>query len=206
MRYFLSAFAMVVMFCIPSIAEEATFSFRGIIHEMDGEFNYFTGQSFVLTFSFDLATADANLDDPEIGSYVGAIRSGSFTIFNQGEPLKWVVDPDGPQNIIEVRNGEASDSYLASVSIYGPVGASEIPAGFIVELIDNNAASLSKDALPSSLEIQNFNYQQVVKLSFIGVRQAVYSTVGVINSADTPVPDSAAAQDGSINNVANRSR
>ncbi|MEJ2111049.1 MAG: hypothetical protein P8Z37_14295 [Acidobacteriota bacterium] len=186
MKYFLRAFAMVVIFCIPSLAEEATFSFRGIIHEMDGQYNYFTGQSFELTFSFDPATADENPADPETGSYVGAIRSGSFTIFNRGEPMTWIVDPDGTQNIIEVKNGETMDSYLATVSIHGPVGGSEIPADFMVELIDNNATALSSDALPLSLDIQAFEYQQGVKLSFVGVRQLVFATVGVINSADLP--------------------
>jgi hypothetical protein len=87
MKRLLSAVAMVAMICIAAKAEEVVFSFRGTVHELDGEFNYFTGQPFEITYSFDGATNDADPSDPKSGKYIGAIKSGSLTIFTRNRTL-----------------------------------------------------------------------------------------------------------------------
>lgn len=187
MKHLLSVFVAVILICGAAKGEEVTFSFRGTVHEMDGEFNYFTGHPFEITYSFDTTTEDAHPNDPESGSYAGAIKSGSLTIFAARETLKWIVEPDGSQNIIETKNLDTTDSYMASVSIAGPAVGGEIPATFIIELIDSDANALSNDDLPSSLDILSFDRQRIAKFTFTGSRQLNYATWGIITSAGTPV-------------------
>lgn len=187
MKHLLSGLVIAILICSAAKGEEVTFSFRGTIHELDGEFSYFTGHTFEITYSFDTTTDDANPSDSELGRYTGAIRSGRLNIFAANETFTWVVEPDGPENIIEAKNLDRADSYTASASISGPAVGGEIPATFIVELIDRDAHALSNDALPSSLEFLSFDRQRAVKFTFIGSRQLHYATWGIITSANTPV-------------------
>jgi hypothetical protein len=187
MKHLPSALVMVILICVSVKGEEVAFGFRGTVHELDGQFSYFTGQPFEIIYSFERTTDDANPADPETGSYVGAIRSGTLTIFCAGKSYKWVVKTDGPHNIIEVKNPGAADSYHAGADVSGPVGESEIPASFIVELTGRDATALSNDALPSSLETGSFD-PKVVKFTFIGTGQYVYSTLGIITSGNAPIP------------------
>ena len=60
MKRVLSALVMVIIICITAKAEEVTFSFRGTVHELDGEFNYFAGQPFEITYSFERTTKDVD--------------------------------------------------------------------------------------------------------------------------------------------------
>jgi hypothetical protein len=138
MKRLLSALVMVIMIYISAKGEEAIFRFKGTIHEIDGEFSLFTGQPFEITYSFEFTTDDANPGDPRTGKYVGAIKSGSLTILAGSKSFRWVVKPDGPNNSIEVKKLDAEDSYSASASLSGPAGGNEIPASFIVELIETN--------------------------------------------------------------------
>ena len=117
MKLLLSALVMVAMICIAAKAEEVIFSFGGTVHELDGEFNYFTGQPFEITYSFDRATNDADPGDPKSGQYVGAIKSGSLTIYTRNRTLTWAVKPEGPCNFIEAKNLDALDSYSAGARI-----------------------------------------------------------------------------------------
>jgi len=202
MKHLLSALAIVIMLGISAKGEEVTFSLRGTVHELDGEFSFFSGQSFEIIYSFERKTDDANPDDPESGSYIGAIKSGSLTIFTRNETFNWVVEPDGPNNIIEVKNLDTADSYVASASVSGPVVGDEIPAYFVIELIDGDATALSNDELPSSLEIPSFDHQRVAELTFVGETKYVYSTLGIITSGSAPIPRSDAGRDVFLNDVA----
>jgi hypothetical protein len=186
-KHLLSVLLVFIVFSFHAKAEEIAFGFRGTVHELDGEFSYFSGQQFEIVYSFERATDDANPDDPESGSYIGAIKSGSLTIFCERGNFRWDAEPDGPYNFIEVKNHGTADSYSASVSVSGPVDGSEIPAFFIIELIDGDAAALSNDTLPLTLEIPSFNHQRVVKFTFIGLRQYAYSALGIITSGNTPI-------------------
>jgi hypothetical protein len=188
MKHLLSALVMAAMICITAKAEEVIFSFGGTVHELDGEFNYFTGQPFEITYSFNRTTNDANPSDPESGQYIGAIKSGSLTIFTRDGALTWTVKPDGPYNIIEVKNLDAVDSYSASASISGPEAGNEIPASFIIELIDEKATALNNDALPASLKMASFGAQRIVRFTFIGVAKYTFSTIGIITSDNAPIP------------------
>lgn len=189
MKQFLCMLVVVIMICISAEAEEVVFSFRGTVHELDGEYSYFSGQPFEIVYSFESTTNDVNPGNSESGSYIGAIKSGTLTIFAGSESFIWVFEPDGPHNIIEVKNLDTADSYVAGVSVSGPVGGREIPVYFIVELTDRDATALTSDALPSSLEVRSFDPKEV-KLTFLGARQYVYSTLGIITSGNTPVPRS----------------
>ncbi len=200
MKHLLSGLVIVILICSAAKGEEVTFSFGGTIHELDGEFSYFTGHPFEITYSFDTTMDDANPNDPESGNYIGAIKSGSLTIYAASESFRWVVEPDGPQNIIEAKNHDTEDSYMASASISGPAVGGEIPATFIVELIDGDATALSNDELPSSLEFLLFDRQRVAKFTFIGSRQLNYSTWGIITSANTPY--SGTGENGLLGDVA----
>ena len=60
MKHLLSGLVAVILICSAAKGEEVTFSFRGTIHETDGEFSYFTGHPFEITYSFDTATDDAD--------------------------------------------------------------------------------------------------------------------------------------------------
>jgi hypothetical protein len=186
MKHLLSSLVIVFLICISAKGEEVTFGFRGTVHELDGEFSYFSGQPFEIIYSFERTTDDANPDDPESGSYIGAIKSGTLTIFKGSESFKWVVEPDGSHNIIEVNNLKIVDSFLAGVNVSGIVAGSEIHAYFLVELMDRNAAALSNDKLPSSLEIRSFDHR-IVQFTFIGIRQTIYSTLGIITSGNAPI-------------------
>jgi hypothetical protein len=187
MKRLLIAVFMVAMICIAARAEEVTFSFRGTVHELDGEFNYFTGQPFEIIYSFDRTTKDADPSDPKSGQYIGAIKSGSLTIFTRDRTFTWAIKPDGPSNIIEAKNLDALDSYSASASISGLKTGNEIPASFIIELTDDKATALSNDALPSSLQISSFGLQRIVHFTFVGAAKHTHSTIGIITSDNAPM-------------------
>jgi hypothetical protein len=188
MKRFLIALPIALMICAAAKAEEAIFSFRGTVHELDGEFNYFTGQVFEITFSVELTTNDANPGDPKTGQYLGAIKSGSLTIFTRDRTLTWIVEPDGPDNIIEVNNFEKLDSYSASASISGQKAGNDIPASFLVELVDDKATALDNDKLPSSLKTSSFGSQRIVLFTFIGITKYRYSTIGILTSDNALIP------------------
>jgi hypothetical protein len=188
MKRFLSLLAMVIIICTLAKAEEGTFTFRGTTHELDTEYAYLGGRPFEITYSFERTTKDANSGEPKSGRYVGAIKSGSLTIFADGKTRNWVIKPDGPNNIIEVKHLKNADSYSASASISGKGSGNEIPAAFIIELIDDSATALGNDALPSSLKLKSFNSQKIVRFTFIGSLQHIYETWGIITSGNTPTP------------------
>jgi hypothetical protein len=188
MKRLLSALAMVMIICILAKAEEVTFAFKGTIHELDTEFSHFGGRPFEITYSFERTTEDANPGEPKSGRYVGAIKSGSLTIFADGKTYNWVIKPDGPNNIIEVKHLKNADSYSASASVSSSGSGNEIPVTFIVELIDDSATALDSDALPSSLKLKSFDFQKIVRFTFTGALQHIYSTWGIITSGNTPTP------------------
>ena len=192
MRHLLNAFVLFIMSCIAAKAEEVTFSFGGTVHEMDGEFNYFTGQPFEITYTFERNTSDSNPSDPKSGQYIGAIKSGSLTIFTRDKTLIWAVNPDGPDNIIEVKKLDKVDAYSASVSISGLAVGNGIPAAFTIELIDDKAAALNNDELPSSLKIASFGSQRIVHFTFVGITKYTFTTLGILTSWNAPVLQSAA--------------
>jgi hypothetical protein len=179
---------MVIIICTFAKAEDVTFTLRGIMHELDTEFSYFGGRPFEITYSFERTTKDAQSGDPDTGRYVGAIKSGSLTLFGDGKTCHWVIKPDGPNNIIEVKHLKNADSYSASASISGKESGNEIPATFNLQLIDDSATALGNDALPSSLKLKSFTFQKIVTFTFIGSLQHVYSAFGVITSGNTPAP------------------
>jgi hypothetical protein len=183
MKHLLSVLAMIVIISTAAKADEVIFSFGGTL---DGEFNYFTGQPFEITYSFDRTTNDADPRDPKSGQYVGAIKSGRLTIFTRNRTLIWAIKPERPHNIIEVKNGDASVSYSASASISGLEAGNEIPASFVIELTDDKATALNNDALPASLKASSFGLQRIVRFSFIGSTKYTYSTIGIITSDSAP--------------------
>lgn len=185
MKNVLGVFAMVFLLGASARGEEVTFSFRGTVHEMDGEFLYLSGHPFELTFAFDRATGDTRPGDPGSGSYVGAIRSGTLVIFNGREYYRWEIRPGGQDNFIEVKNLREADSFIASAALTGFIYENEIPAHFYVEWTDRDGTAFDGDGLPASLEAASFG-QRHVHLTFIGVRKHVYSTLGVVTSSSTP--------------------
>jgi hypothetical protein len=194
MKQFLSALAVIALICLPVAGEEVAFSFRGTIHELDGEFSYFTGQTFEIRYSFERTTDDVEPGDRRSGLYLGAIKSGTLTISRGEEYLTWVLKPEESPNFIEVRNLDTEDAYSASASASGPLEGGAIPIAFIVELMDGNATAVDSDALPSALNIESFPHQRIVRFAFIASDQNTYRTVGVITSANTPVPSTTAGR------------
>ncbi len=186
MKSLLSALGTAALICIPVLGEEVTFSFRGTVHELDGEFSYFSGQPFEITYSFENTTGDAVPEDPATGAYIGAIRSGTLIIATGRGYYRWTLDREGQENGIEVRNLGPADSYRAGACLARIGDENEIPASFLVELIDGSAAVFGSDGLPSSLKIESFD-QARVRLTFIGARKHTYSTIGVLTSGDAPV-------------------
>ncbi len=203
MKYLLSVLAIVIMIGTSAQGEELTFRFRGTIHELDGEFSFFSGQPFEIIYSFENTTHDANPHDSESGSYRGAIKSGILTIFTGSESFSWVVEPDISHNIIEVKNLDTADSYLAGASVSGPDVGRKIPTYFLIGLMDKDATALSNDGLPSSLEIPSFDQHRIVQFTFIGARQSVYSTLGIITSGEAPISNSDSKGDSLIGDVGN---
>jgi hypothetical protein len=188
MKHLLSVFVMVIMICISAKAEEVVFTFKGTIHELDTEFSYFGGRPFEITYSFERKTKDSNPGEPESGKYIGAIKSGSLTIFADGKTYNWVIKPGGPNNIIEAKHLKNADTYSASANVSGQESGNEIPAAFIIELIDASATALGNNALPSSLNLKSFDFQKIVRFTFIGALKHIYTTWGIITSGNTPAP------------------
>jgi hypothetical protein len=188
MKRLLNTLVLAIAICISAKAEEVTFTFKGTVHELDTEFSYFGGRPFEITYTFERTTKDANPGEPESGRYVGAIKSGSLTIFADGKTYHWVMKPDGPNNIIEVKHLKNADSYSAGASISSQGSGNEIPATIIIELIDDSATALGNDALPSSLKLKSFDSQKIVRFTFTGSLQHIYSTWGIITSGNTPTP------------------
>jgi hypothetical protein len=188
MKHLLNTLVLAIVICISAKAEEVTFTFRGTVHELDTEFSYFGGRPFEITYTFERTTKDANPGEPESGRYVGAIKSGSLTIFGDGKTCNWVIMPDGPNNIIEVKHLKNADSYSAGASVSGQGSGNEIPVSFIIELIDESATALGSDALPSSLKLKSFDSPKIIRLTFTGSLQHIYYAWGVITSGNTPTP------------------
>jgi hypothetical protein len=195
MKHLLNALVIVILICVSARGEEVTFGFRGTVHELDGEFSYFSGHPFEITYSFETATDDSSPGDDESGIYIGAIMSGTLTIFTDNGTIEWIVEPDGHDNIIEVKNSFTTDSYTAGASVSGSIAGVEIPAYFRIELMDRDSTALNTDALPPSLDIRSFD-RSVVELTFIGTGQSVSSTFGIITSCTAPVSHAAVAGTG----------
>jgi hypothetical protein len=189
MKIILSALGIFILICISAKAEEVAFTFSGTLHELDTEFGDFGGRPFEITYTFESATKDANPRDPECGKYIGSIKSGSLTIYADGNTFHWVIKPEEPNNFIEVKHVKNADSYSASANVSGQETGNTIPVTFIIELISENTAALSNDALPSTLKLKSFNSQRIVKFTFTGPMQHVYGTWGIITSGNTPTPE-----------------
>jgi hypothetical protein len=185
MKHLLSVLVMVIIICASAKAEEVTFTFKGTVHELDTEFSYFGGRPFEITYSFERKTEAANSGESESDRYVGAIKSGSLTLFADSKTYHWAILPDGPGNIIEVKHLKNAVTYSASASISGKESGNEIPAVFSVELIDDSATALGNDAFPSSLKLKSF-FLKFVRFTFTGSLQHSYSAFGVITSGNTP--------------------
>lgn len=185
MKRLLSMLVLVVSICTAAKAEEVTFTFRGIIHELDTEFSYFGGRPFEITYSFERTTKDANSGDPNTGRYAGAIKSGSITLFGDGKTCKWAIKPDGANNSIEVKHLKNKVTYSATARISGEEFGNEIPLSFVLELIADDATALGNDALPSSLKLKSFDFQKIVAFTLTGSLQHTYSAFGVITSWET---------------------
>ncbi len=188
MKRLLSSLFTVILICISAKAEEVTFTFAGIIHELDTEFYHFGGRPFQITYSFERTAKDANPGDPESGKYSGAIKSGSLTVFADNKTYRWVIRPDGPDNLIEVKHLKNLYSYSAGASISGQGSGNDVTATFIVELTDDSAAGLGNDALPSSLRLRSFGNQKIVRFTFMGPSQRIFYAFGIIMHGDTPTP------------------
>jgi hypothetical protein len=180
MRHLLSALVMIILIGISAKAEEVTFAFAGVIHELDTEFYHFGGRPFEITYSFERTTRDANPGEPESGKYIGAIKSGGLTVFADNKTYHWAIQPDGPNNLIEVKHLKNSDSYSAGASISGQGSANEVAATFIIELTDDSATALGNDALPSSLKLMSFGTQKIVRFTFMGASQRIFYAFGII--------------------------
>jgi hypothetical protein len=187
MRHFLSVLAISTMICISAKAEEVTFTFRGTVHELDSEFYHFGGRPFEITYTFERTTKNSNSGGPESSNYIGAINSGRLTIYADTKPCTWVINPDGPGNVIEVKHLKNSHSYTAGANISGQAG-NEVPATFIVELTDDSAAALSNNVLPASLNLESFGSRRIVRFTFTGASKVVFYGFGIITSGDTPAP------------------
>jgi hypothetical protein len=188
MERFLSALVVLFMFGIPVKGEEITFAFQGTIHELDTEFYHFGGRPFEIAYSFERTTKDANVGQSESGRYIGAIKSGRLTIYAENKPYHWVIRPAGPNNIIEIKHHKNADSYSASASISAQGPENEVPATFIVELVDESATALINNSLPSALKLKSFDSLKVVKFTFTGAKQNIFYAFGIITSANTPAP------------------
>jgi hypothetical protein len=186
MKHLLSVLVMVILVGPFAKAEEVTFTFKGTIHELDTEFAYFGGRPFEITYTFERTAENVNPGDPASGRYLGAIKSGSLTLYGDGKTYTWVIKPDGPNNIIEVKHLKNADSYSVSASISG--SGNEIPLTFTIELIDDSATALGNGALPSSLILNSFSYRKFATLTFTGSLQHKYSALGIITSGNTPTP------------------
>jgi hypothetical protein len=188
MKRLLITLIVLFMFGITAKGEEITFAFQGTIHELDTEFYHFGGRPFEITYSFERTTKDANVGQSESGRYIGAIKSGTLTIYAENRPYHWVIRPDGPNNIIEIKHHKNADSYSASASISAQGPGNEVPATFIVELVDDSATALSNNGLPSALKLKSFDSLKVVKFTFAGAKQNIFYAFGIITSANTPAP------------------
>ncbi len=188
MKRLLSSLFTVVLICISAKAEEVAFTFSGIIHELDTEFYHFGGRPFQVSYSFDRTAKDADPGNPGSGKYIGAIKSGSLTVYADDKTYHWAIQPEGPDNLIEVKNLKNADSYSAGASISGQGPGNEITATFNVELTDDSAAALGSDALPSSLRLMSFGAQKIVKFTFMGPSQRIFYAFGIIMHGDTPTP------------------
>jgi hypothetical protein len=188
MKWILCLFGMFYLSGIPAKGEEITFSFQGTVHELDTEFYHFGGRPFEITYSFERTTKNANAGQSESGRYIGAIKSGSLTIYAEDKPYHWVIKPEGPDNTIEIKHRKDADTYSASASISAQSPGNEVPATFSVELIDDRAAALGDTSLPPSLKLSSFGSLKVVKFTFVGVKKNVFYAFGIITSAGTPAP------------------
>jgi hypothetical protein len=188
MKHLLSTLVAFFIFGVPIKGEEIAFTFQGTIHELDTEFYHFGGRPFELAYSFERTTKDADAGQSESGRYLGAIKSGSLTIYAENRPYHWSIRPDGPGNIIEIKHHKNADSYSASASISPQGPGNEVPATFVVELVDDSATALDNNSLPSALKLKSFDSLKVVKFTFTGLKQNIFYAFGIITSANTPAP------------------
>ncbi len=173
------------MLCVTAGAEEVTFGFRGLVHEMDGEFSYLSGHPFEITLTFETTADDARPEDPAAGSYIGAIKSGTLVVYSGRGDFGWTVKPGGHDTFIEIKNQDTADSFIAAAPVSGRVYNNDISAHFVIEMIDSSAAAFGDDKLPSSLKMPSFD-RVSSRLSFIGLTHYTYSTLGVITAVHAP--------------------
>ena len=166
-----------------------TFSFKGTVSNLGGDFAFLLGADFEVTYTFDPTVTDANPGDPQSGFYPGAITSGSLTVNPNSGPLVWLIVSSLPNSNISVLTTATAHSYFASAALSGPSIGGASPSFFLIQLTDTTKTALVDDSLPTALDIDDFGFIRNLQFTFIGANPSCCSTFGVITSAQTPIPE-----------------
>lgn len=166
-------------------------SFRGTTEVLTGDFSFLSNKPFEFTYTFDATAMDLNPGDPNSGFYPGAIRNGSFRITGlMGGPLTWTFDVLGPNNNIHVMATPSAHSYNAGADVIGPSIGSATPVFVSLLLTDRDLEAFSSDALPTFIDVTDFEWTRRVQFIFLGASPYCCATFGTIESGSIqPVPE-----------------
>lgn len=176
----------VLLVPVTAHADAITFTatFSGKTETLTGDFAFLSNKPFEFSYTFDATTIDLNPGDPQSGFYPGAIRDGRFRVTGlMGGPLTWILDASGANNAIQVITTSTAHSYNAGADVNGPSIGSATPVFVSLLLVDRDLEAFSSDALPTSIDLADFEWNRTIQFTFIGADPTCCSTFGTIERA-----------------------
>jgi hypothetical protein len=171
--------SMLFALCILSTAicaEPITVRVRGwVVDNLPELYAVFNGGRFEIEYTFESTTPDANPGDPESGLYYNPYLSGYMRVDNGSYHVRWELDTAtlSDSRVVVTSTGHA---YYAGAYLL-PKSSGLTPQYFIVELIDRDLEAFTSDALPTTLELSQFEWLHIVQLTFDGTCGATFGEI-----------------------------
>jgi hypothetical protein len=183
------AFLLVVFVPTSSLANPITFRFGGeVVSELPDAYSVFEGGSFILRYSFDPETDDANPGDEQSGFYPGALLGGSLQVRTASGLFVWQIDPTGSNNNIHLLHTSDGDTYAVGADLL-PFGGFD-PSYFLLQLTDRDREAFTSDDLPTRLpSLGTFEWVHQIQLTFDGQCCSTFGQVTSFSVERTPVPE-----------------
>jgi hypothetical protein len=162
--------SMLFALCVLSTvvwAEPITVRVRGrVVDNLPEPYAVFNGGRFQIEYTFESNTPDANPGDPESGLFYNPFLSGHMRVDNGSYHVRWELDTATLSNSRVVVTSMAHAYFAGAYLLPNPSGLT--PQYFIVELIDRDLEAFTSDALPTTLELSQFEWLHIVQLTFDG--------------------------------------
>jgi hypothetical protein len=158
---------ILVLVSTAAWAEPITVRVRGrVVDNLPAPYAVFNGGRFEIVYTFESETPDANPGDPGSGLYSNSYVSGYMTVNSGPSHVRWELDTAALSDITVQYTSTAHAYFAGAYLVPKPSGLT--PQYFIVQLVDRDLKAFASDALPTTLELSQFEWLHSVQLTFDG--------------------------------------